>query len=219
MKWNVCCVDPARACGWVETRCPPRLTSGGLQVTCRVLLMNSDRHGGCCPALCIRLLCGGPRRVLVGAAAAYQCCVCQHVAVLWITMRAALLTALLKIFKNCWSRFVLPVWLQREIVWRVFCAQSPWSLSRCMWSIKSAHILFFVSKLRSKGSLRQSYLSTDYEALEWTIDCSCWMILGKLRWGLQGSEGKIKWIFMPQDSLDLPSRSQQESHNAKTCLR
>lgn len=39
---------------------PLWLACGGLQVAYGALLMNSDSHAGCCPALWFTLLCGGP---------------------------------------------------------------------------------------------------------------------------------------------------------------
>ena len=39
---------------------PALLASGELEVAYGTLLMNSDSHAGCCPALWIMLLCGGP---------------------------------------------------------------------------------------------------------------------------------------------------------------
>lgn len=39
---------------------PPWLPCGGLQVAYGALLMNTDSHAGCCPALWFMLLCGGP---------------------------------------------------------------------------------------------------------------------------------------------------------------
>lgn len=69
-------------------RTPPHplwLASGGLQVAYGALLMNSDSHAGCCPALWFMLLCGGPAESFSGCSSIPMLClfhssadVCYH---------------------------------------------------------------------------------------------------------------------------------------------